>query len=1230
MSSQNEFKEDEVLHKAQRGLFFGKPKFGIFVLARYKKGLDVDREHSGIVTAACDVIKYALKLEESSGSESRTRAIVGFDPNQWSKWYKDDPQLANLELRDPGRRLVKDSQKFLDTGGDVYFLLKSDVQGELEKVLDYLKNRMKEFCGDNFDVTKSQPPSKRILQNSFTDGVANPCDAESIKSYIVKNEGAVAGYPGSTYLLSQKFEFNWTVLGQMDKIQKEDMIGRKSGTDTFIPHTDKRAHITCVHVVQDVPPVNVLTRHPRVFRVSMPYGHVENEPSKEEGLMYLHMCNSVETFKTILKNIAGNDKESKLGEVTVDKLISAVQPLQGTFWYVPSAEELKLPTLKERRFELLDFWNVRSSTNDYLFYNQREYLYRMTTGGYNPGDPPSDRVLRLLDYAFLQWNDQWFKRREFPKYPHLLERISPKKKDVVQGASIMIRKGWAIKVSLGRLLTTNKISKLENPAFFGRKADSFSIHPDEIIVGRMPPCFSLGLGKAVMPYLHEDEKMPAFFKGLSEAAGMGHVIPDYETLLQKGLAKMKQEMSANKGDTKEQQEFVTSCMHTLDGVQKYIRNFGFLARYMAQKNEFALSNAQRDNLKKIEARMKKIATDRPETFVEAVQLLYSFHCCLHLTGEPTSIGRLDQMLEPFLQGTPAEEAQEIIDCLFVKLCEHAHLNARLLNDLGTWGMTAVPYASTGMFANGDTINQWVQQITVGGYKANDASVPEDGCNAITLMCLKASRRLPLTAPCLSLRMHKNMPTEVLKEAAKTALSGGAHPVLLHDDSLIEGLQKAGTPDLPVSLKSARNYACDGCYEPIFPGETDFSLAYIALLQVLEMAINHGSTYALAGPAYLEGAPQSLPTVPPEEISSFEQLKELFALHLRVRTEYNIFLLLINYGNIVEFCPSPLLSSVIRGCLETKRDIYNGGANYALIGVQFITFANTVDALYAIKRLCFDHDSAVISLSEMVRCLKCDWGFNMQEPFHDDLAGNTRGQRLSDTYQEVRERALLLPKFGTAEAAENADIQNITSWLADQVANVTQKVARDAPDGQPLKDLISGLKKKYSVPGAPFDVLLPTGSGTFEGYVGWGAGCGASADGRRSGSPVASDIGAAPTPLDKPATAKSSEIYKSMKCWDLPSIKVGFANGAEIGLKIDEKFREGDLVTFLKNYADGNGIGGNIITITCSDPETFSNAQKNPEKYDLIRVRTGGWGEFFITFFTAHQKHMERRLYYHMA
>lgn len=46
---------------------------------------------------------------------------------------------------------------------------------------------------------------------------------------------------------------------------------------------------------------------------------------------------------------------------------------------------------------------------------------------------------------------------------------------------------------------------------------------------------------------------------------------------------------------------------------------------------------------------------------------------------------------------------------------------------------------------------------------------------------------------------------------------------------------------------------------------------------------------------------------------------------------------------------------------------------------------------------------------------------------------------------------------------------------------------------------------------------------------------------------------------------------------MPSINVGFANGAEISFKIMEDFKEIDLVEFLRNYADLNGIGGNIMT-----------------------------------------------------
>ena len=41
----------------------------------------------------------------------------------------------------------------------MFFLLKSDKQGEVEKVLAYLQEKMKDICRE-LDVTRSQPPSK--------------------------------------------------------------------------------------------------------------------------------------------------------------------------------------------------------------------------------------------------------------------------------------------------------------------------------------------------------------------------------------------------------------------------------------------------------------------------------------------------------------------------------------------------------------------------------------------------------------------------------------------------------------------------------------------------------------------------------------------------------------------------------------------------------------------------------------------------------------------------------------------------------------------------------------------------------------------------------------------------------------------------------------------------------------------------------------------------------------
>lgn len=58
-------------------------------------------------------------------------------------------------------------------------------------------------------------------------------------------------------------------------------------------------------------------------------------------------------------------------------------------------------------------------------------------------------------------------------------------------------------------------------------SDTYRIMPDEIIVGAMPN-LTLGEGRYVMKYLSEEERLQGFLRNLSEASGVGHVIPNYK------------------------------------------------------------------------------------------------------------------------------------------------------------------------------------------------------------------------------------------------------------------------------------------------------------------------------------------------------------------------------------------------------------------------------------------------------------------------------------------------------------------------------------------------------------------------------------------------------------------------------------------------------------------------------------------------------------------------------
>ncbi len=116
---------------------------------------------------------------------------------------------------------------------------------------------------------------------------------------------------------------------------------------------------------------------------------------------------------------------------------------------------------------------------------------------------------------------------------------------------------------------------------------------------------------------------------------------------------------------------------------------------------------------------RHLAHGAPRSFFEAAQLFYLiFQLCGH-----DSPGPIDRMLYPHLKrdldsgATSLEEAQEIVDCLWLKLEEKTAYGA-----------------------------------TIGG-QLRDGS---DAANALSLMCVSAIRRLRLLSPRTALRWHPGL------------------------------------------------------------------------------------------------------------------------------------------------------------------------------------------------------------------------------------------------------------------------------------------------------------------------------------------------------------------------------------------------------------------------------------------------------------------------------------------
>lgn len=663
----------------QRGLIYPSP-FAVFATF-WLKDAQMTRVDLG------QVLRDARAHVHEHLGNSNTSLVAGVSFALWKRWCVADglPLPTGMRFAFPADPEGNHSSvfershgTFVNSHADLWFHLKSDVAENAQSLFDWLRERLAAFCDPARTVyqfassrARATDPGGKVLGARFSENLNNPTDPITIQEHaLVGHEDPE--HLGASFVLSQRLNINWEHILQLSPDGVEDLVGR-TVKDVIIPSKDVRPHIKAARVQDD-------TGNSRfIMRLGLPFGHssaVNNDDMRakganlrdEKGIYFAGYCKEAFIIERIMNSQVGGTSG-----FMHDRMLSMMKGDVGGIFYIPNRTDLDLGIERLAPLDTLDWrlfpgvnWSrvnrhfTATSSNGYMHYSHQEYLFSMAT--MNAEDqakylPPSHRVLRILTSVFTRWQDNWYFDRKQQELEHLsvyLERrLGKAEAEQIMGLSVVERMGWSVRVAIGDVFVSREYG------FRGRYqdadgnwingADTYSLLPLEHIVGQLPN-IGIGQGRYMIDYARPDERLPQFFAGLSYASTVGHVVPHHAEVLRQGLGALKADVKARQGAATDEpkKQFYEGVWLALEGVSEHLQAYARLAVETAQSLPAGMT-AERDNLAGIAERLTWLAEGKPRSFAEATQLLFTMHACLHLIGEMTSIGRIDQLLWPFYE-----------------------------------------------------------------------------------------------------------------------------------------------------------------------------------------------------------------------------------------------------------------------------------------------------------------------------------------------------------------------------------------------------------------------------------------------------------------------------------------------------------------------------------------------------------------------------------------------------
>ncbi len=662
--------------------------------------------------------------------------------------------------------------------------------------------------------------------------------------------------------------------------------------------------------------------------------------------------------------------------------------------------------------------------------------------------------------------------------------------------------------------------------------------------------------------------------------GIGHLTVDYPKVLAVGYRGIINEAKAalaelhvGDADFAKRSHFLGAVIISCEAAIHYAKRYSELAARMAKTTSDV---RRRKELEEIATACRNVPEYGASSFREACQSFWFVQMLLQIesSGHSISPGRFDQYMYPYYKkdldagGLTREEAQELMDCVWVKL-----------NDLNKVrdAASAEGFAGYSLFQN----------LIAGGQD----KYGRDATNDLSFMSITATEHVFLPQPSFSVRVWNGTPHEFLIRAAELTRTGIGFPAYYNDEVIIPALQSRG-----LTLEDARDYNIIGCVEPQKAAKTDgwHDAAFFNMCRPLEMVFSNGKDKGVQiGPC----------TGEVENMRSYEEFENAY------REQMNYFIeLLVNADNAIdvahaERCPLPFQSSMVEDCIGRGKSLQEGGAIYNFTGPQGFGIANITDGMYAVKKLVFEDKKYTLGFFK--KALENNYGMDMDSHMAAKLTAQV-AQAIAASGKELTEgdiKAIYLTVKTNKSSDE--DKKKYAELLADIGAIVKFGNDDDTVDGFAREMAYTYTKplEKYKNPrGGIFQAgLYPVSAN-----VPLGAQTGATPDGRLAYTPIADGVSPAAGRDIKGPTAAANSVSR------LDHYIA--SNGTLFNMKFHPSALEGrsgleSFAALVRGYFDqkGSHMQFNVVS-----RETLRDAQKHPEKYKSLVVRVAGYSALFTT------------------